>query len=164
MNKELLDIVIARMNENMSANDQQIREHEEEIQVLGYIVEMAKQLKEKAVLDEAVEGRRVELTEIEDRVANRYKEEKDQIEEIDENIGNHNARLKDVKAETDSEIDACMLKCKDIITGYEKHATEENRKQDNETKEFITRKNKAEEQCSIVEAALASLKAKAANA
>lgn len=163
IDNKLVAKVMNRLSAEITVEDTRIQEGEEKIRVLNDMVQMAKQLEEKVVLDKAIDKRRAELTTIEDEVEKVYKAQQEQVASFGVEITNEKKRLVDTKAEVNSKITENLVYCNEQIADRQKFVKNTIKELEDETKGFITLRDKARDECGNAEADLNRIKVKVAN-
>ncbi len=151
MDNKLVEIVMERLNTHINVVDKQIREGEDLVLVLGSMVEMGKQLKERKVLDTAIESKRKTLTEIEDSIEDRAKEEVRQISTIAIEITAEKKRLTDVRGDCNKKTKEAEKDWSCKVTDFGNEASIKIKGYDTDVKTAFKRKQKAVSECDEME-------------
>ncbi len=151
MDNKLVEMVMERLVTHINVVDKQIREGEDLVLVLGSMVEMGKQLREKKTLDNAIENKRKTLTEIEDNIETRAKEEVEQISAIDIEITAEKKLLADIRTSCKTGIKNAEYHKNDVLATYALETENKVKKYNDDVKTALKRKQKAVSDCDEME-------------
>lgn len=151
MDNKLVETVMERLSIQINVVDKQIREGEDLVLVLGDMVEMGKQLREKKNLDTAIESKRKTLTEIEDSIEARSKEELKQISAIDKEIIVEKKRLTDVRTDCKTGIKNAEYHRNEVLAKYALETENKIKEYAASVKDALKKKQKAVSDCDEME-------------